>query len=1050
MFVRALSLALVLVIAFSVTGSASALDEPALPQGEHWGAEGVAHPNSCNATGWAEDSDNPAREVTIRILVDGDEKVSGATEGHEFHFNLWGQISNYVDHVIKAQAYDEETGQWVDLASTPKMLNCVNYDIYILNTKTGIVERLTKLGDTGEYNPSWSPDGMKIVHDATDAYFHALYITDVKTHVSKPLPGADGGNDASWSPNGKWIVFDRRWHANDTNLYLLPPSGGTPKLVVSNAVNGDWSPYSQRLVFERDGGLWTASLKGHDEKRIAEAGFSPVWSPNGMWIAYDLNGDIWKVRVNDAGARVGNPVQLTTNPANEGGPNWSPDSKRIVFGSDASGDHDIWRMSAEGGALTRLVRTSIYGDYDPDFASNGQYIAYEGAKEPSQPYIVAFPEWGYIEGQDWPMGDTVHLTIDDPATKARPDYEAEQPTVATSWGNWWVQFNFDYDLKVGDKVTETDGYVTRTHTVRNLGVTDNNFGDNTVAGIAEPGAVIYLWIWGHDESYMELIAAWNGTWLADFDSVGFDLAGGMCGRAEVRDKIGNRTAVDWCTPNPWLNAFPAGDTIFGVGWPKGSEVHLSINNGEYAQMVTVQGTPWNPDEIVALFAFGGLYDLKPGDVVTLSGSGEARTHTVQNLTITTVNKTANTIAGTGDTGAVVHVSVWGYQADMDVIVENGTWLADFNTRDFDLVEDMCGRTEIRVAGNGTAVDWCIPRLGWQQVNTDGFGNLQNAGVSALEVFGDRLYAGASNWIAGGQIWRLEEDGQWIHVSETGFGDGTTNAAIIDLAVFQGQLYAGTGWYGVPGQVWRSSDGTNWNSVTTDGFDTVENIAVTNFIVFQNMLYAGTGSVNGSAQIWRSATGDSDSWTQVAPDGSGLTGNVTGLAVYDGELYAAVEPTFESGASVQVWRSSNGSDWTTVINDGFGSGQNVSVGGFAQFGGYLYLGTRNDTTGAQLWRTLDGTNWQQVVGNGFGDLNNVKIEALLAYNGLLYAATNNSSMGLQIWRSADGLWWEQVAANGFGNSGNSATLWNSATLEYQGQILLGTWNNNGGEVWESAP
>ena len=34
---------------------------------------------------------------------------------------------------------------------------------------------------------------------------------DVETGVSKPLVGAeDGGNDAVWSPNGKWIMFEVR------------------------------------------------------------------------------------------------------------------------------------------------------------------------------------------------------------------------------------------------------------------------------------------------------------------------------------------------------------------------------------------------------------------------------------------------------------------------------------------------------------------------------------------------------------------------------------------------------------------------------------------------------------------------------------------------------------------------------------------------------------------------------------------------------------------------------------------------------------------------
>jgi len=665
---------------------------PPSMEGGHWGSEGIAHPNSCSAFGGAQDPDDTSRQVQIHILADGEEIASGFTSDWGFYFNLWGLIPNYVNHIIKAQAYDEETSQWVDLAGTPKMLNCVNYDIYILNNKDGTVERLTTLENTGEYNPSWSPDGKKIVHDVTDADFHALYVTDVKTHVSNPLPGADGGNDAAWSPNGKWIVFDRRWN-DDPNLYLLPPTGGTPKLVVSNAVNGDWSPDSRRLVFEHDGALWTARVKGDDEKQIAEAGSSPVWSPNGMWIAYDLNGDIWKVRVNAAGARIGDPIQLTSSPAYEAGATWSRDSKQIAFFSDASGDADIWQISAEGGTPVRLARTSIYGDYDPAYASSGQYIAYDGAKEPSQPYIAAFPEWGYIEGQDWPMNDTVRLTIDDPATEAKPDYEAEQTTVATSWGNWWVQFNFDYDLKVGDKVTQTDGYVTRTYSVRNLGVTAVSFTNNTVAGIAEPDAVVYLWVWDHDGSYMELITTQDGTWLADFDSIGFDLAGGMCGRAEVRDKIGNRTAVDWCVPNPRIVASESGDWFWTTDFYQGL-LNISIYETADEGATLLWSGQQEADQggfIIVGSDVHGL-DLVPGNYLVISDGVNQKALVLQTITLDVFDTTNEVMAGTAPAGSEVCAAAGPQDWQERIMVQadplNGEWLADFKSIGFDITEDM--------------------------------------------------------------------------------------------------------------------------------------------------------------------------------------------------------------------------------------------------------------------------------------------------------------------------------------------------------------------------
>jgi hypothetical protein len=340
---------------------------------------------------------------------------------------------------------------------------------------------------------------------------------------------------------------------------------------------------------------------------------------------------------------------------------------------------------------------------------------------------------------------------------------------------------------------------------------------------------------------------------------------------------------------------------------------------------------------------------------------------------------------------------------------------------------------------------------WQQLNTNGFGDSQPNGVTALEVFQGQLYAGTSNWNAGGQVWHRQKDGQWQQVSETGFGSGSANPAIIDLTVFQGQLYAGTGWGNTPGQVWCSPDGIKWQSITTNGFGNTENIAVTNFVVFKNMLYAGTGTSSESSQIWRSSTGKSGTWKQVAPDGSGLAGNVAGFAVYKNVLYTAIEPAGGFGGQIQIWRSINGSDWTIVTTDGFGDQNNASTGGFAQFGGYLYLGTRNEVTGGQLWRTMDGLHWEMVIGDGFGDTSNIKIESLLVHDDLLYAVTFNPQTGLQIWRSADAIHWEQIISNGFGNSNNFSTLWNNAFTEFQGHNVIGTWNNvDGGELWMSTP
>jgi hypothetical protein len=166
------------------------------------------------------------------------------------------------------------------------------------------------------------------------------------------------------------------------------------------------------------------------------------------------------------------------------------------------------------------------------------------------PFLVAFPESEAVDGLDWPLGSVVHLTIDDPGTAASPDFEqdgtmGQRPGIPGTHVR--IDFEGEYDLKVGDLVTLTDGSTAQTHVVRNLTITAVDTGADTVAGTADPGAVVQVWAHG-DDGVLEVTADQDGTWLADFSGM-FDLVGGTDGRARVYDAAANATAVDWNIPN---------------------------------------------------------------------------------------------------------------------------------------------------------------------------------------------------------------------------------------------------------------------------------------------------------------------------------------------------------------------------------------------------------------------------------------------------------------------------------------------------------------------
>ena len=83
---------------------------------------------------------------------------------------------------------------------------------------------------------------------------------------------------------------------------------------------------------------------------------SPLWirknciSPDGSRIAFCYKGDIYTV--NAAG---GTAAQITSNPAYDSDPIWTPDGKSIVFSSYRDADKDIYMTSAEGGAPVRVT-----------------------------------------------------------------------------------------------------------------------------------------------------------------------------------------------------------------------------------------------------------------------------------------------------------------------------------------------------------------------------------------------------------------------------------------------------------------------------------------------------------------------------------------------------------------------------------------------------------------------------------------------------------------------------------------------------------------------
>ena len=108
----------------------------------------------------------------------------------------------------------------------------------------------------------------------------------------------------------------------------------------------------------------------------------PLWmrycalSPDGTTIAFTYKGDIYTVP-----STGGRATQITTNPAFDTTPVWSPDGKQIAFASDRMGSLDVFVVAKEGGVPQRLTTHS--GSEKPVAYKDDKHILFTANIAPS-------------------------------------------------------------------------------------------------------------------------------------------------------------------------------------------------------------------------------------------------------------------------------------------------------------------------------------------------------------------------------------------------------------------------------------------------------------------------------------------------------------------------------------------------------------------------------------------------------------------------------------------------------------------------------------------
>jgi len=134
------------------------------------------------------------------------------------------------------------------------------------------------------------------------------------------------------------------------------------------------------LVFVYAGDLWLAGRDGSDRRRLTShpaEEYSPIFSPDGSRIAfaaeYEGNTDVYVISVGG-----GQPQRLTWHPGGDTPVDWAPDGSAVAFVSDRETDHgrsgQLYHASLEGGLPVRQMEARFFRGAHDETAQRLAYI----------------------------------------------------------------------------------------------------------------------------------------------------------------------------------------------------------------------------------------------------------------------------------------------------------------------------------------------------------------------------------------------------------------------------------------------------------------------------------------------------------------------------------------------------------------------------------------------------------------------------------------------------------------------------------------------------